>query len=454
MRTKINPAATAQTPSPSLKSEGRANLARFRQQPLSFLRNMGNRGEVVPFRLGWFRCALVTQPDGIGQVFLSDMTRASPGFRRIRRTVGEGLLTMTGTAHRDRRRLMQPIFSHQHVQQWGESIVQLTAQLLDNWQLEEERDIEAEMLNLTFRILGRVLFGMALERDRLQVAFAELNRYINQRAGRLPLPSVIPTPANRRFRQAQRTLDQEIERLIELHQQEPTRYEGDILSSLLHAQHKDGRSLSREEIRNEVRTLVAAGHETTTSLLTWVWYMLAQNPDVEQRLDEELDRVLHGRQPGVADLPQLPYTRMVLHETLRLYPPICFLGRKTTRETIIAGHRLAKNTVVFVSPWVTHADPDLWEQPHRCHPERFKPERIAQRPRYAYFPFGGGPTLCIGEPFAMLEGQLILATIAQRYRLRLRLQQEIDLTLVPSLRPRNGLPMLITKQDTQEAKPE
>jgi cytochrome P450 len=202
---------------------GRANLARFRQQPLSFLRDMGKGGAEVSFRLGWFRCALVTQPDGIGQVFLSDMTRESPGFRRIQRTVGEGLLTMTGAAHRDRR-LMQPIFSHQHVQQWGESIVQLTAQMLDSWQPEEERDIEAEMLDLTFRILGRVLFGMALERNQLQVAFAELNRYINQRAGHFPLPTMIPTPANRRFRQAQRTLDQEIESLIDLHQQEPTRY--------------------------------------------------------------------------------------------------------------------------------------------------------------------------------------------------------------------------------------
>jgi cytochrome P450 len=188
--------------------------------------------------------------------------------------------------------------------------------------------------------------------------------------------------------------------------------------------------------------------------LTWVWYVLAQNPDVEQRLHEELDSILHGRQPDVADLPQLPYTRMVVYETLRLYPPICFLGRKTTQETIIGGYRLAKNTVVFVSSWVTHVDPGLWEQPQRCDPERFTPERIAQRPRYAYFPFGGGPTLCIGEPFALLEGQLILATIAQRYRLRLRPQQEIDLTLVPSLRPRYGLPLLITKRETQEAKPE
>jgi len=434
---------------PPVYGSGWENLTAFRHRPLPFLREVGQRGAVVQFRLGWLSCYLVTQPEGIGQVFLSELTRESPGFRRIRHTVGQGLLTMTGAAHRDRRRVMQPTFAHQHVQQWGESIVQLTAQLFDDWQPDEERDVEAEMLALTFRILGRVLFGAVLERDALQTAFAELNAYVNHRAGRLPLPPMIPTRANRRFRQAQRILDQEISRLIDRHQQEPAQYEGDILSSLLHAQSKDGRSLSRDEIRNEVRTLVPAGHETTTSLLTWAWSVLAQNPDVEQQLHEELDRVLHGRLPTVADLPQLSYTRMVLHETLRLYPPICFLGRKTTRETIIGDYRLAKNAVVFVSPWVTHADPGLWNEPQRCDPKRFTPERTAQRPRYAYFPFGGGPYTCIGEPLALLEGQFILATIAQRYRLCLRPQQqeEVVLTLVPSLRPRSGLPMTITKRE-------
>jgi len=440
----------AATPPTYGKTWGQGNLTRFRQHPLHVLREIGQCGAVVQFRLGWLRCYLVTQPDGIGQVFLSDMTRESPGFRRIRHTVGEGLLTMTGAAHRDRRRVMQPTFSHQHVQQWGESIVQRTAEMLDTWQPGQERDVEAEMLALTFRILGRVLFGTARERDVLQAAFADLNAYVNQRQGSLPLPPVIPTHMNRRLKQAQRVLDQDISRMIDLHQQEPARFDGDILSCLLHAQTKDGRSLSRDEIRNEVRTLVPAGHETTTSLLTWVWYLLDQNPDVAQRLHAELDGVLHGRLPTVADVPQLSYTRMVLHETLRLYPAICFLGRKTTQETIIDGYRVAKHAVVFVSPWVTHADPVLWDEPHRCDPERFAPEQVAQRPRYAYFPFGGGPSTCIGEPLALLEGQLILATIAQRYRLTLRPHHEVRLTLVPSLRPRGGLPMTITKREVQE----
>lgn len=442
------PVASAVTPPIYTGSGGRDNLARFRQQPLPFLREIGRQGEVVQFRLGWIQCYLVTQPAAIQQVFASDMTRESPGFRRIRHAVGRGLLTLTGKAHHERRRLMQPAFSHRTVQQWGESMVQQTVQMLSTWHSGQERDLEADMLALTFRNLGQVLFGAAMERDTLQAAFATLNAYVNDRQGLLLVPPVIPTPANRRFRQAQRVLDREIARLIDLHQQEPARYEGDILSFLLHAQTPDGRPLSRDEIRTEVRTLVPAGHETTTSLLTWVWYLLSQEPEVEQRLHAELDQVLHGRLPTVADLPQLPYTRMVLHETLRLYPPICFIGRKTTRDTIIGGYRLAKNAVVCVSPWVTHADPGVWEQPQQCDPERFAPDRAAHRSRFAYFPFGGGAYTCIGEPLALLEGHLILATIAQRYRLTVRLQHEVAFTLVPSLRPRNGMPMMVTKRES------
>jgi cytochrome P450 len=201
--------------------------------------------------------------------------------------------------------------------------------------------------------------------------------------------------------------------------------------------------MSDQQVRDEVMTLLFAGHETTSNLLAWTWYLLASHPEVEQRLRAELDEVLGGRLPTVEDLANLPYGYRVLEETLRLYPPAWSLARKALVDDDIGGYVLPASTIILMSPYVTHRHPAFWEEPERFDPDRFTPERVAVRSRYAYFPFGGGPRQCIGNTFALMEAHLILATVAQRYRLRLVPDHPVEPQALLTLRPRDGLPMLL-----------
>jgi cytochrome P450 len=201
--------------------------------------------------------------------------------------------------------------------------------------------------------------------------------------------------------------------------------------------------LNDQQVRDEVMTLLLAGHETTANTLTWTWYLLSQSPEIERRLHAEVNEVLGGRVPTVADLPELKYTRMVLEEALRLYPPAPILSRKAITADELRGYPIAANSMIMISPYAVHRHPALWEEPERFDPERFTPERSAARPPYAYFPFGGGPRVCIGNSFAMMEAQLILSTVAQRYQLRLIPGHPVEPQMVVTLRPRSGLPMTI-----------
>jgi cytochrome P450 len=218
----------------------------------------------------------------------------------------------------------------------------------------------------------------------------------------------------------------------------------DLLSMLLLAQDEEtGQGMNDRQVRDEVMTLLLAGHETTANTLTWTWYLLSQSPEIERRLHTELNEVLGGRVPTVEDLPALKYTRMILEEALRLYPPAPILSRKAIADDELQGYPIAANSMILISPYVTHRHPAFWEEPEQFDPERFRPERSAARPPYAYFPFGGGPRICIGNHFAMMEAQLILATVAQRYRLRLVPGHPVEPQVVVTLRPRYGLPMTI-----------
>lgn len=301
-------------------------------------------------------------------------------------------------------------------------------------------DIAVEMMRLTLRIVGQALFSIDLSNEASVVgqAFTTLSALlVNYMYHPFP-PLTIPTPRNRRIQRAIRTLDMVVHAIITEHRQQYSE-KGDLLSLLLQARDEEtGEEMSDQQLRDEVMTLLLAGHETTANTLTWSWYLLAQYPEVERRLHAELEQVLGGQLPTVEHLPELSYTRMVLEEVLRLYPPAFGFNRKAIADDEIGGYVVPANTLIWISPYATHRHLDFWEDP-----EVFEPERSAGRPHFAHFPFGGGPRLCIGNNVAMMEAQLILATLAQRYRLRLVPGHKVVPEVLLSVRPRNGLPMTL-----------
>ena len=305
-------------------------------------------------------------------------------------------------------------------------------------------DVSVEMMRVTLRVVCRALLDLEIGDDAATIAegLDVVVRFFGVSAISLLLP-FLPTRHNRRLNRAIRTLRSIVDLIIA----ERTREEhdhGDLLSMLLAARDGDsGQPMPAAQIRDEVLTLLLAGHETTANALAWTFYLLASAPEVEAKLHHELDLMLDGRAPTVADLPRLPYTAMVIQEAMRLYPPAWAISRAVIADDVILGYRIPAGSVVLLSQWVTQRHPDFWDEPLRFRPERFAPEELAQRSRYAYFPFGGGPRLCIGEQFALVEARLILATVAQSYRLRLSTDQPVAPEPLVTLRPRGGISMFL-----------
>jgi cytochrome P450 len=288
--------------------------------------------------------------------------------------------------------------------------------------------------------------------DRIGEAVTILNRHTTARfdspiglllAG---VPPLMPRP-----RRALRTLDEVVFGILRDRRRGASEG-GDLLSTLVELRDEEtGEGMSDRQLRDEVMTLLLAGHETTANALAWTWHLLGRHPAAAERLRAELAAVLGRRMPTVADLPQLPWTRMVLEEAMRLYPPAWLISRAAMEDDVIGGYHVPRGATVILSPWVTHRHPDLWDDPERFDPERFAPARVAARPRFAYFPFGGGPRLCIGSGFAMTEAQLVLASVASRYRLEPVPGHEPRLEPLVTLRPRDGLPMRVCRleEDTR-----
>ena len=324
--------------------------------------------------------------------------------------------------------------------------------MLERWQHavthHQPLDVAEEMMRLTLRIVGQALFNIDLsdETGIVGQAFTALMApfmdYIYH-----PVPPLgFPTPRNRRIQQSIRTLDAVVLDIITEHCRSGAGND-DLLSMLLEAREEEiGEQMNDRQLRDEVMTLLLAGHETTSNALSWAWYLLSQYPDAERCLHAELEQVLGGRTPAVEDLSRLTYTRMVLEETLRLYPPAVGFNRKALADDEVGGYFVPAVTLIWLSPYVTHRHPDFWERPEVFDPERFSSERSAGRPHFAHYPFGGGPRLCIGNHFAMMEAQLVLATIAQRYQLRLVPDHRVEPQVLLTLRPRGGLPMTLLER--------
>ena len=430
------------------------NLSEYAPNQLGFLtRTAKQYGDVVRLRFLNVPLYLLNHPDHVEYVlvknnrnFIKDRAERS-GLRFL----GQGLLTSEGDYWRRQRRLAQPAFHRQRISAYGRTMVESAEKMLDvSWRDGETRGIQEDMSRLTLEIVSNTLFGAAISDELEQEVGEALGVVMGRFTGGIlfKVPERIPTPANLRFRRAVRRLEEIIYGIIRERRSAPHADGGDLLSMLLAARDEaTGRGMTDKQLRDEVLTIFLAGHETTALNLSWTWHLLAGHPDVEEKLHEELRETLGGRAPGMGDLSALRYADAVVKESTRLYPPVWGFGREALQDCEIGGFRVPKGTQVVMSQWVMHRDERYFENSDIFRPERWLDGSTDGLPKYAYFPFGGGPRLCIGQSFAKMEAVLLLATIAQRFRLRHEPGQE-TVELLPSLtlRPKNVLRMVLAER--------
>jgi cytochrome P450 len=428
----------------------------FRRDPLNYLTRLAREhGDIVYFHVGTQRAYLLNHPDLVRDVLVNHQDHFHKGraLQRSKRLLGEGLLTSEGEHHRRQRRLAQPAFHKKRIESYGDAMVAYAARHASGWQDGANVDIAREMMRLTLAIVGKTLFDADVEEDADDIAGAltEIMELFNM----LLLPyseylEKLPLPQMRRFERARAKLDAIIYRIVEERRRNPSDA-GDLLSMLLAARDDEGdrTGMSDQQIRDEVMTLILAGHETTANALSWTWYLLAQHPEVERRLHDELDDVLdQGRRlPTVEDLPRLRYTEMILSESMRLYPPAWVVGRLAIKDYAVRGYVVPAGSLVLVSQYVTHRDARFFTDPERFQPARWAPELKESRPAYSYFPFGGGARRCVGEGFAWMEGVLLIAAIASRWRMRLDPAHRVETYPRITLRPRRGVRVTLERRN-------
>jgi cytochrome P450 len=423
----------------------------LRRDPLGFVVRLARDfGDVVLLRMGHLHFYLFFHPDHVRHVLQENHQNyvKGPIIARAKVLIGEGLFTSEGTFWRRQRRLAQPAFHRARIAGLVDTMVAATAERLARWAEPAAGgaviDVAAEMSELTLTVVGRTLFGQDLSADAA-VAGRALRAALAFTAERtmtyVALPIAIPTPKHRAFRRALAVLDRVVYDVIESRRREGGD-RGDLLSMLMSAEDEEtGERMTARQLRDEVMTFFLAGHETTAVTLAWTWYLLAQHPEIAAGLEADVADVLGGRPPALEDLARLPRLRMVIEEAMRLYPPVWGIGRQAIADDVVGGYRLPAGTIVNLSPYVTHRHRDVWGDPERFDPGRFAPDAVTARPRFAYFPFSGGPRQCIGESFALIEAQLIAAMVLQRYRLGLTPGQQVEPEVHLTLRPRGGLPM-------------
>lgn len=421
-------------------------MSEFNRDSLAFIERLArDYGDVVRARFFYINSYFLYHPDHIEQVlttnnrnFIKPRSVRSPFFCRL---VGNGLLTSEGEFWRRQRRLAQPAFHRERINAYSEVMVAYAEQMIATWREGQTRDIHQDMTHLTMQIVTRTLFNTDVTHDAQHISEALqviVEPFSSQATLKWILDNRLPTRTHRRFHEAVRQIDDFIYRIINQRRASGEDH-GDLLSMLLQAQDEDGSQMSDKQLRDETMTLFLAGYETTSLALAWAWYLLAQHPEAEQKLWQELDEVLGGRAPEMSDMPRLRYTEMIAKETMRLYPPAYIVGREAVKDCEIGGYSVRAGTQLFMPTWVVHRDARFFDSPAEFKPERWTPEFISQLPRFAYFPFGGGPRGCIGNQFAMMEFILLLATIAQKFQLRLVPEHEVTLYPAMSLRPRHGI---------------
>ena len=441
------------------------SLPELRRDPLgTLMQKRSAYGDVVRFRSGIWFAYFVAHPDDVKRILQDNSDNYTKGFvfDYLKTVLGRGLLTDEGESWRQQRRLVQPAFQHQRLGELAEAINASIQRMLGRWRAAPavwEVDLAAEMTALTLDIVSNAVIGSPFASDggAVSEAVRVAQEHINWQIMRLLTWSDrIPTPRNRRFKRALAVLNDAVYALLDERRHELAARDGstrgaarrsDLLSLLIEALDVEGSEhMTEMQLRDEVMTILLAGHETTANALVWSWHYIAANPEVAERLRAEVDAVLDGRQPCLADLGSLKYTRMVFDEALRLRPPVWALFRCPLNDDVLGGYRVPSFTSIILSPYVTHRHPEFWDEPERFDPERFLPERVAERPRYAFFPFGGGPRMCLGGEFATMEGVMALASMAQEFELEAVPNHEVALEPLITLRPAGGLPMIVRRR--------
>ncbi len=406
-------------------------------------------GKMARYRVGRGEIVLVSEPDFIREVlvtqaqnFVKERTQ-----KRMKILLGEGLITSGGESHKRQRRIAAPAFHRQRIQTYGSIMVERAAAMRDTWGEGKEIDVSAEMMRLSLEVVARTLFAQEVTPDILSINH-EVNAIMKLYNLLIALPRLeeylhLPLPGLMRFRRARRRLDEVVYRMIAEHRAGGVD-RGDLLSMLIRSkdEEEDHSGMTDEQLRDQVLTIFLAGYETVANALSWTWMLLAQNPAAEAKLHDELDEVLQGRLPTIDDLPQLRYTEMVLAESMRLYPPVWAMGRQAVSDVALGPFLFPAGTFFFFSQYIIQRSAEHFTNPLRFEPERFTAEQRAGRSKFVYFPFGAGGRQCIGESFAWMEATLVLATIAQSWRLRLVPNQRLEIQPKITLRPKYGIRMV------------
>lgn len=445
------------------------------RDPLTLFQRFAREyGDIVHFKLAGERAYFINHPQLIKDVLVTNQRNftKSRGLERAKKMLGEGLLTAEGHAHLRHRRLIQPAFHRDRIAGYGSVMVERAARMRESWQDGEARDVSKDMMRVTLSIVGKTLFDTDVDSKADEVGQALTHVMKTFWLFLVPFANVIerlPIPALRRATESRLRLDALIFKMI-ADRRATGRDHGDLLSMLIAAQDDGGTSLpdrpdppappdrpdqpappdrlrlSDQQIRDEAMTLMLAGHETTANALTWTWYLLSQYPDVQSQLHHELDRVLGGRLPTVADIPRLPYVDRVITEAMRLYPPAWIIGRRAIAEYPLGDYRVPARGILFMSPYVIQRDARFFADPERFDPDRWTPEFKDALPPFAYFPFGGGARRCIGDQFALMELALLVATFAQRWRLSLVPGHRVRPQPLITLRARHGMMMRLDQR--------
>lgn len=423
-------------------------------------------GDVVRFRLGPMDAFLIAHPDDVKHVLVDNEKNYWKGraLRKLRLVLGEGLFTSEGSLWRRQRRVMQPTFTPRSVTRFVPAMTAAVQDMISAWQpyalRGEALEMNGEMMRLAMAVIAQTMLSKDFsgESARAGRAFTQVLDFVSSRSVTLlDMPLWVPTPVHRHFKQGLAVLDDFIYGMIRERraQQEGTlrstdaarEMPQDLLTTLLQARDPEsGAPMSERQLHDEVLTIFFAGHETTAQALTWAWYLLSAHPDAEAKLRAEVDSVLGTRVPVAEDLERLVYTRMVVDEAMRLYPPVWVFVREALGDDELGGYHIPQGSMILLSQYITHRHPAMWQEPEKFDPMRFAPERAEKRPRYAYFPFGGGPRICLGNSFALQEAALALAMVSQHYRLRLVPGAEIKPRMRGTLRPDGPVLMTVERR--------
>ena len=402
-------------------------------------------GDIAHYKIGWNHIVFLNHPDYIREILVvqNDNFVKERTVRRSKMLLGEGMITAEGAHHRLQRQVAQPAFHRQRIPEYADTMVREASRMRDSWRDGEERDIAREMMHLTLSVVAETLFATDL-RDEVHELADAINRIMGLYNFLVMLPAAewlvhVRPPGLAAFVRARKRIDAVVHRMIDAHRNRPS--DGRSLLDLMLAASPDESPESERSLRDQVITIFLAGYETVANALAWTWYLLSQNPGCEQRFHAEIDRELRGRAPAYDDIPRLRYVEMVMAESMRLYPPAWAMGRQALNDFQLGEYFLPAKTTVLMSQFITHRDPRFFPDPLRFDPERFTPEAKARRMKFIYFPFGAGFRQCIGESFAWMEGVLLLATLGQRWKMKLVPGHRVEPEPLITLRPKYGMRM-------------